>query len=146
MRRRKKRMMIRYNVMKSLLWNIIYTLYPPVLRVLEKLKIHNTCQPYHLGYLDERYTELELRRLLEKEGFEDAILAWKDPDEILSMRKIDNDVFQYHIRLFADGELRGHYEYSSEGNPWGHIREKCFEPREEYFQSILGDFLISQKL
>lgn len=77
-----------------------------------------------------------------KEGFEKAILTWKDPGELVNMRKIDQQVFQYHIRLFSDGEIRGHHEYSSEGSPWSHIFEKGFQESKEYFEKLLWEMLI----
>lgn len=122
------------------MWHVIYKIYPPVLRVLEKLKVHNYRQPYLIATKENIDIE-RLRNHLEKEGYEDVILAWKDPGEVLGMRKVDEEKFQYHIRLFEDGEIRGHYEYSSEGNPIGHIFERHFEERPEYFRALLRDFI-----
>jgi len=121
----------------SKLWKVVYFLYPPVLRVLEKVKVHNLRQDYYLGQLSTNYKIEELSSYLQSQGFEPAILAWKDPDELVSMRKVDQGIYQYHLRVYSDGEVRGHYEYSSEGNPWGHIFEKCFEARKEFFESLL---------
>ena len=73
--------------------------------------------------------------------YEDAVLAWKDPGEVLSMRKVDKLIFQYHLRIYVDGQVRGHYEYSSEGNPWRHITEQKFEPASEYFRPLLNNYL-----
>lgn len=124
----------------SRLWNIVYVVYPPILRMLEKLHFHKGRQHFLIGKIDtSACTEIEIH--LEKCGFQKAILAWKDTDETLSMRKIDNDIFQYHIRIFSDGEVRCHYEYTSEGNPWGHIREHLFKPEKEYFQKIVSKWL-----
>ena len=103
-------------------WKIIYIVYPPILRVLEKIKIHNQRQPYLIGCLCDDKNYSNLKDYLKEQGFEDAILAWRDPCEILGMRKTKGK-FQYHIRLFEDREMRCHYEYSSEGNPW---KEKLF--------------------
>lgn len=122
-------------------WNGVYKIYPPLLRVLEKIRIHNFRQDFLVGILKRDSNHLELRAFLVEEGFEEAILAWKDPGELLSMRKIDNEIFQYHVRIFSDGEVRCHYEYSSEGNPWGHIFEIRFEAQKEYFQELFSDYL-----
>lgn len=105
------------------------------------LKIHSVRQEYFIGHLASKYTFRDLERFLTHHGFEKVILAWKDPDEILSMRRIDKEVFQYHIRLFGDYEVRGHYEYSSEGSLLGHIIKRRFEPRGNYFKKFLGDYL-----
>ena len=105
------------------------------------MRIHSHRQKYLFGRLAEFQTPQALESHLTDQGFEKAILAWMDPGEILSMRRLDGPKFQYHIRLFSDGEIRGHYEYSSEGNPWGHSFEKVFDAREEIFREILGAYL-----
>src|ERR1051326_4795665 len=128
---------------RSIWWRTVYVLYPPLLRVLERIRIHSGRQDFLFGRFTPGYTPAQLEKFLTDEGFEPSILAWRDRGEVLSMRKVDRDLFQYHIRLFSDGELRGHYEYSSEGNPWAHVTEKCFEPRREYFERLLGPFLTS---
>ncbi len=127
--------------MRTLLWHFIYTIYPPFLRLLEHGKIHSKRQDFHQGFLSTNNLLTNLRKYLLKQGFEDAILAWKDPHEILSMRKLDQELFQYHLRIFSDGEVRGHYEYSPEGNPWGHIKEHKFEPTIQYFEHLLKPYL-----
>ena len=127
--------------MKSNAWRVVYRAYPPILRVLERLRFHRGRQPYLLGELGASSTPEELGSYLTSRGFEPAILAWKDDSEILSMRKIDDKRFQYHLRLFPDRKIHGHYEYSSEGDPWGHVTEKVFEPRETFFRELLGKYL-----
>lgn len=57
------------------------------------------------------------------------------------MRKTHDKIFQYHIRLFEDREVRGHYEYSSEGNPFAHVNESTFEKRTNYFKELLNGFI-----
>jgi len=125
-------------------WQVVYKTYPPVLRVLEKMGFHSGRQPWSLGTLNAKYGGEDLRRLLTAAGFEPAILAWKDSDEVLSMRKVDKRVFQWHIRLHTDGEIRGHYEYSSEGNPWRHTFEfeEAFKPDREFFAPLLREYLV----
>ncbi len=119
----------------------MYRVYPPILRVFERLRFHRGRQPYLLGELAAPYTQEDLSGYLALQGFEPAILAWKDDGEILSMRRIDDQRFQYHLRLFSDGKIHGHYEYSSEGYPWGHVTEKVFESRETFFREFLGKYL-----
>jgi hypothetical protein len=125
----------------SKMWGIVYTIYPPVLRLLEKVKLHRGRQPYLLGYLRSNCDLNELREYLTSKGFEDAILTWKDEGEVLNMRKIDETVYQFHLRIFDDSEVRVHYEFSSEGSPLKHIRESCFEKRSENFKVLLVDYL-----
>lgn len=123
------------------IWNIVYVTYPRFLRVLEKMKFHNTRQDYLIGSLKKSQDVKKIRAFLKSKGYEDGVLAWRDPSEVLGMRKLENKVFQYHVRVFDDGEVRCHYEYSPEGNPWGHVREKCFEPRSTYFRKLLSRFI-----
>ncbi len=122
-------------------WNIAYKTYPKLLRILESVGVHSGRQPFLLGRLHPRYTSDNLKAHLKANGFETAVLAWKDTDEVLSMRKVNEHAFQWHIRLYTDGEIRGHYEYSSEGNPLGHVLGKLFKPEKEFFGALLGDFL-----
>ena len=128
------------------IWPIAYCIWPPILRRLEKLGIHKGRQNYHLGYIKKDCSIEDVKTFLKKQGFEPATLAWKDSDEVLSMRKPHNKQFQYHIRAYNDKEMRGHYEYSSEGNPFKHIFESHFTPEQEFFILLMKDFLNSKKL
>ena len=107
-------------------WSLFYKVWPPCTRVLEALGFHNQRQRYVLGSLEPRYDEDDLRGFLTDRGFEHAILAWKDPGEVLSVRRVHNRIFQYHIRLFEDGEIRAHYEYSPEAHTFKHFFEHHF--------------------
>jgi hypothetical protein len=118
-----------------------------LLRVLEKLTFLKRRQPFHVGFLAKDYSVKEISSHLETHhGFEPAILAWIDPGESLSMRKLDNGIYQYHVRIFSDGEVRCHYEFSSEGNPLGHVLERHFEPRTEEFTRFLEPFLVQKQI
>lgn len=122
-------------------WKIIYKLYPPIIRTLEKLKFHTGRQPFIIGFLKEGLNQSDLKNYLIDNDFELAILAWKDEQEIFSLRKTDNKIFQYHIRLHSDGEIRGHYEYSPEGSPLKHVLEKGLEQKSDFFINLLKDYL-----
>ena len=122
-------------------WNLVYSFYPPLLRVLEKIGIHSGRQDFLIGKIDPTRTG-ELEWYLAKNGFEYTILSWKDTDEILNMRKIDEKKYQYHLRIYIDGEVRSHYEYSSEGNPLGHIFSIHLVDKREFFLELLKDYLL----
>ncbi len=126
-------------------WNLAYRVWPPCIRTAEKLGFHNFRQNYLLGFLNANYNKEALVTLLEKAGFEPAIIAWRDPGQMLSMRKVHDEVFQYHIRLFIDGEIRAHYEYSPEAHPINHFFEFRFEPESEFFKKILGGYLVGEE-
>lgn len=124
-----------------LFWKISYKTYPPILRVMEKLGVHKKKQEFSRGFLDRKYPLSEVHRHLLNKGFEPPLLAWKDSEEIISLRLKDKDLFQYPVRIFKDGEVRAHYEYAPEEKPWGHILEKHFTAEEEYFNSLLEKYI-----
>ena len=89
-------------------WKFVYTFWPSVLRTYE-IFFHHHRQDYLIGHLVSQKNMKDLEKHLVKNGFEKAIIALKDPGEILCMRKREGKEFQYHIRLFNDGEVRAHY-------------------------------------
>lgn len=126
-------------------WNIMYRVWPPCVRAVECFGFHNFRQKFLLGRLNANYNKENLRMFLAQNGFEPALLAWQDPGEVLSMRKVDKEIFQYHVRLFIDGEIRAHYEYTPESHPLDHVFEARFDPETEYFTQLLGAYLITEK-
>lgn len=121
---------------------IIYVIWPPFIRMSETLGFHNFRQKYIVGQLCKDLSKESLLDFLHSQGYEKALIAWRDPGEVLSVRKIDKKIFQYHIRLFKDGEIRAHYEYSPESYPMRHFFETHFVPKVEIFKELLKDFLI----
>ncbi|MBT7367911.1 hypothetical protein HN814_06875, partial [Candidatus Woesearchaeota archaeon] len=109
--------------------------------ILEKIRFHKGRQPFLIGKIKTKKDLPKIKKLLIKNNFEHAILAWKDSGEILSMRKIDKKIYQYHIRIFKDLEVRAHYEFSSEGSPLGHVRESVFKPKSKFFKKLLKNYL-----
>jgi hypothetical protein len=129
---------------KNWYWKLIYSSYPLFLRVLEKAKIHNHRQEFLIGNFNNQYAVAELEEYLKEMDYDHGPLSWRDPGEILNLRKLEGDLYQYHIRVFDDGEVRAHFEYASEARPLEHVLESYFEPRHEYFQQLLGDFLADE--
>ncbi len=127
------------------MWDIAYRVWPPCIRTAEKLGCHDIRQRYLLGRLNANFNKEELLKLLERSGFEPAVIAWRDPGQVLSMRKIHDRIFQYHVRLFIDGEIRAHYEYSPESHPLDHFLEVKFEPKAEFFRNLLGNYLVAEE-
>jgi len=126
---------------KKPLWKVVYTIWPPVLRLIEFLKLHNSRQKYFLGHLNLVYNKEVLADFLLSQGFELDVIAYKDPGQVLGMRKLDTPLYQYHIRLFDDGEIRGHFEYTPEARPVAHSFEVKIEPRKEFFEKLLIGYL-----
>ena len=128
---------------KKIFWKFIYFCHPYVRDFFLWAKIlkHNGRQNYHIGFLNSNHDVNSFKKFLEENGFERDICAWIDDDETLSMRKRVNKIYQHHVRLHLDNEIRGHYEYAPESKPWAHFKGKYFKRDQEYFLSILEKIL-----
>lgn len=104
-------------------------------------------QKYHIGWLAPDKTLEDLKVHLHSEwGFGDHFFYLPNSGEVLSWRKIDKDSdYQYHIRVFHDGEIRGHVEYTPESHPLGHFRSSAFKEARNDFLRFLGDFVVYRK-
>jgi len=128
---------------KRLGWKILEPIFPTVrdLWVWFGFIKHNQRQPYLLGKLKQSASLADLKKLLNQNGFNDDYLAWIDPDEILNMRKITDTIYQYHVRLFSDGEVRGHYEYTVESHPFKHLYDRGMTDGRAYLAPLLQPLL-----
>ncbi len=106
---------------------------------------HDFRQEFPLGRLADGCTADGLCAHLAAHGFEAHAVAWIDKDEVLGMRKRVGIHWQYHLRVFADGEVRGHFEWTPESRPLRHILEIGMEPRREDFLAFLGDWVAFEK-
>ena len=119
----------------------------PVVRSLfvgmDFIKAPKGRQDFPLGFLKDSISLEEFENRLKDLEFFYEKMAFVDPDEILGMRKLDknNLGFQYHIRIYKDNEVRGHYEKTPEDSPVDHFNEVGFESRHEDFISMVGEFL-----
>lgn len=119
----------------------------PVVRSLfvgmDFIKAPKGRQNFALGFLKESVPLPEFENKLRDLGFFSEKMAFVDPDEVLGMRKIDKDnpEFQYHLRVYKDNEIRGHYEKTPEDSPVDHFNEIGFEQRRDDFISMVGEFL-----
>lgn len=90
-------------------------------------------------------------------GYGNHFVAWKFKGEVVSLRRVENFTHQYHIRVFDDGSVCGHYESTPESHPFTHmkdffymktknigIKETGIENRPEYFYGLLGDYIIKE--
>ena len=103
-------------------------------------------QKYHIGWLSKDKTLEDLKlHLHSKWGFGNHFVAWKDQGQVLSWRKLVDFKDQYHLRVFEDGEIRGHFEFTPEGHPIDHFIERGEEPRLLEFLKFLGDFVVKEK-
>lgn len=100
-------------------------------------------QPFLQGNLKKELSVPEARELLLEAGFFMNRLAYPDPGQVLSMRRLHDTMpdHQYHVRIFSDGEIRGHFELTPEDHPWEHMDEWVLEPRHEEFRGFIGAIL-----
>ena len=86
----------------------------PIFPYIEHLFVFihkRTRQRFHVGWLAPETTlEAMKEHLSKKYGFGNHFIAWEDQGQVLSWRKLDGFDYQFHLRVFADGEIRGHYE------------------------------------
>jgi hypothetical protein len=102
-------------------------------------------QPYHVGWLHPKKSLADLKRHLSNKGFGNHFVAWEDTDQILSWRKLASFDEQYHIRVFNDGEIRGHHEYTPESAPLRHFFATEFNPKHYDFLHFLDGYIVFQK-
>jgi hypothetical protein len=100
-------------------------------------------QKFHLGWLAPGKTLQDLEKHLHEQwGFGNHFIAWHDSGQVLSWRKLASFDFQYHLRVFDDGEIRGHYEYTPESKPVAHFEEWGEEDHTEEFKKFLGEYAV----
>jgi len=103
---------------------------------------HEGRQNYLIGNLIEESTpDMLMRHLIDNHGFESYFLAWDDEDQYCSLRFRESLTRQYHLRIYNDGEIRGHYEYTPESYPIAHLREIDMEDRREKFMQLLKNWV-----
>lgn len=131
--------------LKQKFWRFIY----PTFKKLEHFALpfhEKRRQPYHIGWIHPKKSLPQLKRhLSSKWGFGNHFVAWEDTDQILSWRKLSSFEEQYHLRVFNDGEIRGHYEYTPESDPVGHFFAAKFNPKHYDFLQFLDGYIVFQK-
>jgi hypothetical protein len=136
-------------IIKKNIWRHIYPIFPWMQTHFLKWHLawhEKGRQPYHIGWLAPGKTLKELEKHLHSEwGFGNHFVAWHDKGQVLSWRKLENFDNQYHIRIFRDGEIRGHYEYTPESKPLAHFTEMNEQERIEEFKKFLGHYMVSKK-
>ena len=134
---------------KKNIWHNIYPIFPWMQTHFLKWHIvwhEKGRQQYHIGWLAPGKTLEELENHLHTQwGFGNHFVAWGDNGQVLSWRKLEDFDNQYHIRVFKDGEIRGHYEYTPESKPIEHFIEVNEQPRLDDFKKFLGDYIVQKK-
>lgn len=133
-----------YNRSKYFFWKIItpfHNYWRDFLLSFGILK-HEGRQHYTLGTIAPGKKIEDLLKCLEEKGWGNHFIAWKDEDEVIGIRKLENFERQYHIRVFRNGEIRGHYEYTPECHPRLHLKEIGMEARRDEFLEELGSWIV----
>lgn len=122
------------------IWRVLYGIFPRIERKF--LFLHDGGrQKYHIGWLSPGHTLAGLKKHLADEwGFGNHFVAWEDKDQVLSWRKLTSFEEQYHVRVYTDGEIRGHYEYTPEAAPLKHFFEQGETEKKDDFLKFLGEF------
>jgi hypothetical protein len=128
--------------LKYFSWKIITPCHNGVRDALLRLGIihHEGRQDFLLGKLAEDRTLADFLRYIHAVGFGNHFIAWEDDGQVVSLRKLVNFEWQYHLRIFDDGEIRGHYEYTPESHPLWHLNHVGREERRAEFSRILSDW------
>ncbi|MEK9182763.1 MAG: hypothetical protein AAB809_01650 [Patescibacteria group bacterium] len=138
-----------FDKIKYRVWHFFYKFFPSAQKTLLKWGIvhhDNGRQRYHIGWLSPGKTLEELKKHLhDKWGFGNHFVAWTDKDQVLSWRKFADFEDQYHLRVFSDGEIRGHYEFTPEAHPIEHMKEKGERETKADFLKFLDDFVMQEK-
>ena len=134
---------------KQKTWDFIYMFFLPLRNFLFRVGIiwhKKGRQKYHLGWLTPGKTLEGLKHHLhDKWGFGNHFIAWVDQDQVLSWRKLTDFQDQYHLRVYSDGEICGHYEFTPEAHPIEHIEEKGEVERNADFFKFLGNYVTLKK-
>lgn len=141
--------MTAFDKFKYKFWRFIYRFFPTGQKFLLKCGvIHhgNFRQKYHIGWLAPHRTLEQLKtHLHEKWGFGNHFVAWTDIGQVLSWRRFKDFQYQYHLRVFEDGEIRGHIEFTPEAHPIEHMEERGEMFHKKEFLKFLGDYVVQEK-
>jgi len=132
------------NRSKYVFWKVIYPVHGTGRDVLLSLGIlhHEGRQNYLLGHIAPGRSMEDFVKYLETQRFLNHFVALKDDDEVVSVRYIVDFEHQYHLRVFKNGEVRGHYEYTPESHPKMHMKKVGQEARRADFLKALGDWIV----
>ena len=138
-----------FDKVKQKIWHFIYKFFPTLQKTFLRWHLvwhKKERQKYHIGWLAPRKTLEGLKKHLhEKWSFGNHFVAWIDDGQVLSWRKLTDFEDQYHLRVFGDGEIRGHFEFTPEAHPVEHFEEKGEQERKADFLKFLGYFVVEEK-
>jgi hypothetical protein len=136
--------MTAFDRFKAVIWKYGLAFIIPLVRdilLFFHLIRHKSRQPFLIGHLRPDRTPEDLRRHLVKHHFEEHFPCWRDDGEVVDVRLRKNFEYQYHLRVFKDGEVRGHYEFTPEYKPFKHIFDIGMTDRMEDFMELVGHII-----
>jgi hypothetical protein len=131
---------------KYLFWRIYTPFHPAVRDISLALGIvsHSGRQNFLIGTIAPGFTFQDIVDHLIAHGYGNHFIAWKDEGEIISMRRVVGFKYQYHLRIFEDGEIRGHYEYTPECHPILHFKAVgSTDTRSEFSRLLQGKIVLA---
>jgi len=115
-------------------------------KIIYRLFTSGDRQGFHVGWLASGKSLGDLRVHLHKEwGFGGNFSTKIEKGEVLSWRKLLNKKEQYHLRVFEDGEIRGHFEYTPEAHPLEHLARGGKREASKEFLKFLGEYVTRRK-
>jgi len=130
-------------------WHELYEVFMGFQKFLLKYGLvhYKARQEYHIGWLASGKTLEDLRLHLHSEwGFGNHFISWIDNGQVLSWRKLIDEKNQYHIRVFQDGEIRGHVEPTPESGVFYHLIKRGMREAQNDFLNFLGDFVSREQV
>lgn len=130
---------------KEILWTLLRPFWPPLRWILRTIGMRpfGPRQRSHLGWLAPGKTPAEFRTFLKSIGFRHDPFAWVDDDEVFGLRNCFTFKYQQHVRLYRDGEVRGHQEITPEYDDLTHVRDQGRNTGD--LMVVLEDWLIQKK-
>ena len=124
-------------------WKIITPLFPLLRSRLGFLRYlrYKGRESYPIGFIKKGLAIESIENELQKLGFEKYYVAWIDQGEVLGMRKPEGFEKQYHIRIFNDGEIRGHFELTPEYRAFKHFFDIGKTANTEDFKRMIGHLI-----
>jgi hypothetical protein len=130
---------------KYLFWRLYTPVHPLMRDILLGLGIvkHQGRQDYLLGKIAPGQTVKDfVDYLVNNHGYGNHFIAWRDQGEVVGLRYVKNFEHQYHIRIFEDGEVRAHFEYTPECYPFLHLKAIDQKDCREELMQIIGEKII----
>jgi hypothetical protein len=133
-----------FDQIKYYFWRVYTPFHPAVRDLALALGIvkHSGRQECLIGKIAPNQSLEDLVSFLIENGFGNHFVAYVDDGEIIGLRRVENFANQYHLRIFGDGEIRGHYEHTPECHPILHLkhinRKDC---SAEYLELLKGKII-----